>query len=46
MGADMCHRLNVLHIYCRLRDLHIPKQVLEILRLYEAVVHQLVYRKR
>jgi len=46
MGAVICHKLNVLHVYCRLRDLHIPKWMLIALKLYEILVHRLVYQRR
>ena len=46
MTAVFQHRMNVLHIYCRLMDMHIPKRSLVILRLYEKLIHSLLYRKR
>jgi hypothetical protein len=43
--ASLEHRLNGLHVYCRLRDLMIPpRQARTMAKAYEAVAHKLLYR--
>lgn len=44
MTIVLQHKMNTLHIYCRLMDMHIPKRFLVILRLYERWVHPFIYK--
>lgn len=46
MGAALQHRMNVLYVYCRLREFRVPKQALKALKLYEALVHRCIYRRQ
>lgn len=47
MEAVWQHRLNVLHMYCRLRGLGIPECICRMFcKRYEQVVSVVLYKKR
>lgn len=42
--SDAEHSFNCLHVYCRLRDLHVPQgPAMAMGRAYEAIAHRILY---
>jgi len=45
--SNLKHYINALHVYCRLRDLRVPRKAAGIItKVYEKIFHFLIYGRK